>query len=361
MRWVYENFPHVYVSFSGGKDSTVVLNLAREAATEMGRLPVNVMWIDQEGEWLSVVEYQKSVMYADWVKPFWLQVPIRMTNNTSTTEEWILCWDPAQREKWLHPHDPISIKQNVYGVDRFHAMFSAFLNYHHFTETACSIGGVRCEESPGRTLALTLSETTKGVTWGSGNQNAKHFTLYPIYDWTYRDVWRAIHEHHWPYCSLYDSMYQYGVPLRHMRVSNVHHEMAMTSLLHMQEIEPEMWERLTARLGGINSCAQLGDGFYMPRSVPWMFADWREYRDHLLANLIVNPEAKAYFRNTFERMDSHYEGEYLDILYRYEVSALTLNDTHGVALGAYTSIYGQHDIGRKERHAADTGSNATAE
>ena len=35
--WVFDNFPRIYVSFSGGKDSTVMLHLVMDEAIKRGK------------------------------------------------------------------------------------------------------------------------------------------------------------------------------------------------------------------------------------------------------------------------------------------------------------------------------------
>ena len=53
---LFDEFDNLYVAFSGGKDSTVTLNLALEEAERRGRLPLPVIFIDQEAEWQATID-----------------------------------------------------------------------------------------------------------------------------------------------------------------------------------------------------------------------------------------------------------------------------------------------------------------
>ena len=50
LNFVFAEFEKVYVSFSGGEDSGVLLNLAIEAARRAGKLPLDVLLVDLEDE-----------------------------------------------------------------------------------------------------------------------------------------------------------------------------------------------------------------------------------------------------------------------------------------------------------------------
>lgn len=83
IRFVFREFKNVVVNFSGGKDSTVVLHLALEVAKEMGRLPVNVVFFDQEAEWDATIQYIRRVMSRPDVNPIWYQIPFKINNASS--------------------------------------------------------------------------------------------------------------------------------------------------------------------------------------------------------------------------------------------------------------------------------------
>lgn len=336
IRYLFAEFPNVVVSFSGGKDSTVILNLCLRVAEETGRLPLRVMFLDQEAEWDCVIDYVRSVMTDPRVEPMWFQMPLRLFNATSTATPWLECW--KEGETWLREKESFAIKENRYKCDRFKDLFGAITAVEFENEAACNIGGVRCEESPTRMLGLTGALTYKHITWGKYlNRKKGHFTFYPIYDWSYSDVWKAIHDNGWRYCRLYDYMYQYGISPRDMRVSNVHHETAVKSLYFLQEVEPKMWNRLVTRLSGVNTAGQTRADLFEVTELPFMFTDWLEYRDYLLENLIPDNEAKKAFKRRFASIDKIYIHEPIrTVMAQVSIKAILKNDWHSTTLDTFT-------------------------
>lgn len=339
IRYIFREFPIVIVSTSGGKDSTVVLNLALRIAEELDRLPLKVMFIDQECEWDLVIAYMRRLMSDPRVEPLWLQVPIKIFNATSTLEPWLYCWEENAEEKWIRHKEPESIKINRYGTDRFKELFEAYLNVEYVDQKACLLGGVRTEESPGRLVGLTSSAVYQHITWGNKRSGRKnHYSLYPLYDWSYSDIWKAIHEYEWDYCKIYDYMYQYGVPVRDMRVSNVHHETAIRALYYLQEIESDNWNLIIKRISGISTAGHLNkDGFICPQNLPYMFKSWKEYRDYLLENLITDIVNRETFRKQFVRYDADYVEEIQEKLSKVEIASILTNDYHETKLKMFSS------------------------
>lgn len=342
-KFVFEEFENVYICTSGGKDSTVVFEIAMEVAEEMGRLPLKVMFIDQEAEWQAVIDYIRGVMDDPRVEPYWFQIPIKISNSASFDEEWLYCW--KEGSKWLRPKEPDAITENTFGNDRFKSMFYDILETYHHNEKAAYIAGVRCEESPNRATALTTKAKYKGVTWAKQpgkKQGRQHFTFYPLYDWKTSDIWKYIHDKGARYCAVYDYYHQKGVPLQKMRVSNLHHETSVASLYLIEEFESETWDHLVERLGGVHVTRALeySEMFQAPKKLPWMFRTWIEYRDYLIEKLI-DPELQGEFRKTFAAYDKRYAGmtdDGLTRLAKVQVTCVLANDFHFTKLENFDGI-----------------------
>ena len=327
--FIIDEFENFGVWFSGGKDSTVTMELVLQVAEEKGRLPVPVCFVDQEAEWNAVVEYTRKVMADPRVKPMWIQVPIKLFNATSMDDPWLNCW--ADGEEWMRDKEPVAIKENVYGTDRFGQMFNKILRHHYGDEPAAFFGGVRAEESPARLSALTGQATYKTVTWGKRlDARRNQYTFYPLYDWSFRDIWKSIHDNGWSYNRIYDEFYRHGITWMKMRVSNLHHETAIDQLFYLQEMEGETWDKLTKRLKGINQTRHMAKkDMFVVNELPFMFSDWKEYRDYLVDKLVQTQERKDIFTKKFAWMDREFDDladGYIEERHRMEVHTVLAND-----------------------------------
>ncbi len=352
IEWLYKEFPRVVVCVSGGKDSTVVLHLCLEVARKLGRLPVEAHFLDQEAEWRDTIEYMRVIQNMPDVLLKWYQIEFKIFNSTSHTSEWLYCW--KEGDNWIRPKEPDAITENIYGTDRF----ADFLNKHLDTEypniPACIIGGVRAEESPQRANGLCNDETYKGVTWGRlNNKKMLHYSFYPIFDWTFTDVWHYIAANKFPYNKVYDLMYRKGIPTRRMRVSNLTHESAVHGLTDVQDIDRDAWEDLVERLDSVNAIKHLkNDSLEPPKTLPFMFESWLEYRDYLLKHLITDDDVKAKMQRRFALADEKLVGTEFEVdLYKEEILTILINDHYFTKLNNFCSSYDKINITRKRQHA----------
>lgn len=349
IRWLFDEFDEVVVTISSGKDSTVVLELALEIAKEKGRLPLDVKFIDQELEWQSTVDYISDLYDRPEINMNWYQIPLKETTAVSSTDSYVYCWDESVRDKWVREKDERSIHDNTYGTDRFAQLFTNIIDKEYPDKTVAVLAGVRGEESPSRYMGLTQDLTYKWVTWGKRlNSSLGHHTFYPIYDWSYTDVWKSIHDNKWTYNPIYDIQYRYGIQVKAMRVSSLTHETAVRSLFYLQESEPETYDRIVNRLGGVDTAGKMGTDDFFIDDLPFMFKDWKEYRDYLLPRLIPEQEGIDRMSKQFARMDDIFAEEYGDTLYKSQVQAIVSHDTECVKLDNWANAPGR--IAAKRKH-----------
>jgi predicted phosphoadenosine phosphosulfate sulfurtransferase len=274
-------------------------------------------------------------------------------NNGITEKRYSYCW--KEGEDWIHPKNPISKKENIYGTERFHELFEAIFRVEFPNQKACYLAGVRTEEAPKRMVALTSGATYKWITWGSIlNKKNQHYTFYPIYDWSYTDVWKYIYSNNIIYNKVYDEMYRHGVRHQEMRISNLHHETAIQTLIMVQEIGPDTWNKLEKRIDGANTVKHLQrKSFTCPDKLPFMFYDWKEYALYLLENIIQEDEYKNLMLNKIKSTESLYSDPKISIDYWRVIITTILSSDWDLTKFTNWTLSGSVDTHRRMKKNPD--------
>lgn len=343
IRWLYEEFDgNVSVSNSGGKDSTVVLELAAMVQKEYDpSRPLKVVWLDQECEYQATVDYQRYLMYErDDIDFDWYQIPFQLYNATNHENPWLNVW--GEGEEWVREKEPNSIHVNDFKMRNGETptRFKDVLSRINMRTGGAILSGMRGEESPSRRIFMTSAPSYKWVTWGSEGwwdderTGPMYQMFHPVYDWSYRDVWKAIHDHDWRYNTMYDVQFRWGVPIRGMRVSNYHHVQALGSLKYLQEAEPETWEAATRRLQGINAHGHVGGGQSNIKGLPYMFKDWDEYFTYLVEHLLP-PERQETFLKMYRSLQRTLPDIDREIIAERLTPGVVSNDMNGKKVEAW--------------------------
>jgi predicted phosphoadenosine phosphosulfate sulfurtransferase len=260
---VFDDFERVYVSFSAGKDSTVMLHLVEEEARRRGRR-FGLLFVDLEGQYKETIKHaeERFKQLEDITDQFWIALPILLRNAVSVYEPRWTCWDPTQKSAWIRDMPDAAVtNQNVFdwfvpGME-FEEFVPAFGEwYAQGQKTACLVG-IRTDESLNRyrTIASTNKETHAGLQWTTKVSDSV-FNAYPIYDWRTEDIW-TFHGKapELSYNKLYDLMHQAGLSIHLMRICQPYGDDQRRGLWLFHLIEPETWARVVARVSGANSGA----------------------------------------------------------------------------------------------------------
>jgi len=299
LEFIFREFDNVYVSFSGGKDSGVLLNLALRYIREHN-LPhrLGVFHIDYEAQYTATTEYVDATYDAlgDTVENLRCCVPLKCPTCTSMHETYWRPWDPDKRELWVRdlPHKYLGSEQfdfitpEISDYD-FQERFSLWDHEKMQATRTCVLVGIRSDESLDRWRTIASARNInkyKRIPWTTKVFDDV-YNAYPLYDWSVEDIWIANAQFGWRYNRLYDLFYYAGLPLHEMRVASPFHSAAKGSLRLYRAVDPEVWGRMVSRVNGVNFTALYGNTTAMGwKNIkkPSHFT-WREYAMFLLDTL----------------------------------------------------------------------------
>lgn len=263
--YIYTHFERVCISFSNGKDSGVLLNLAIEAARRHGKLPVNVLYIDMEAQYAHAIDFTHRMFSLEEVDGWWVCLPIHLRNAVSQISPHWVCWDAAAQDAWVreYPDSPYVIKDESFFPFFRHGMeFEEFVPefakwFSQGKKTACCIG-IRSDESLNRYRTITSQSkiTIGNLHWTTKlfpkDDSSQIYNCYPIYDWRTEDIWRANGKFGWDYNKIYDIMYLAGVSIYKQRLCQPYGDDQRQGLYLFKILEPETWAKVVNRVEGAN-------------------------------------------------------------------------------------------------------------
>jgi predicted phosphoadenosine phosphosulfate sulfurtransferase len=261
--WTFDRYERLSVSFSGGKDSTVMLHLVMDEAKKRNR-KVGILFIDLEGQYTLTIEHIKRclALYADYIEPYWICLPIHLRNAVSVYETHWTCWDAEKKPAWIRDLPDGCISDVSYfpffhpnmEFEEFDVLFGEW--YSQGKPCACFVG-IRSDESLNRyrTIASPYKATIEGKKWTT-EIRPNLVNIYPIYDWRTQDLW--IYQGRnpdRPSNELYDLMWKAGLTIHQMRICQPYGDDQRRGLWLFHLIDPDTWARVVARVNGANSGA----------------------------------------------------------------------------------------------------------
>ena len=262
-RQAFDLFDHLAVAFSGGKDSTATLQVALEVARERGRLPLRVLFWDEEAIPQETADYVARVAAWPDVQLEWYCLPIQHRNACSRSSPWWWPWAPEAKDLWCRPL-PDGAITTLDGFPTFppearltNPALNGLLFDPRVHGNSGMFMGIRAQESLTRRRAVTAKLADNFIVrYADATNRGNLWKVYPVYDWTTEDVWTAPALFDWDYNRAYDLMEMAGVPRSLQRCSPAFGEEPLQKLWTYASCFPEVWERMCARVPGVGAAGR---------------------------------------------------------------------------------------------------------
>ena len=275
---VLDEFDNYYVSVSGGKDSSIMLQLFAQRARLKGK-KFSVLYIDLEAQYKATIDHVHELIEctSDVVDAwYWVAMPLSLRNAVSALQPKWICWDKKDKEKWVRDWPNSDPEPNVVlcmednhpkawdewffrgqEFEEFILYFAKWFNEEHGGKTAAGIG-IRSNESLNRfrTIISDTKERYKDYGWTTrvriGGKPLNTYNFYPLYDWQTEDDWIAVAKLNLRFNQIYELMYKNGLSIHEQRLCQPYGDDQRKGLDQFRTLEPETWEKVLNRVEGVN-------------------------------------------------------------------------------------------------------------
>lgn len=303
LKFIFEEFENIYVSFSGGKDSGLLLNLVLDFRDKYypNRI-IGVFHQDFEAQYCYTTQYVERTFERlskdKRNELYWLCLPMATRTAISNYEMFWYPWDDKKKDSWVREmpkhkyvinleHNPITTYKYKMHQEDLAKQFGRWYKLKHDTGSTICLLGLRADESLQRYNSFINKKLGYKKKCWITNQFKNVWCASPIYDFTISDVWHTIFKYNYDYNKLYDMYYMAGVSPAHMRVASPFNEYAKESLNLYRVLDFDTWVKLLCRVKGVNFGNIYGKSKalgYKYISLPENYT-WKEYTKFLLKTL----------------------------------------------------------------------------
>ena len=322
---IFNNFDNIYFSISGGKDSSVMIQLANIVAQKLNK-QFDVLFIDLEAQYQYTINHVYELKELSQIRDFYhIALPIALRNAVSILQPKWICWEEKSSHLWVRdlPEDSINIHNCPFDFfvpgeefEDFMVEFADWYQKKHDGPVAAGIG-IRTDESLNRfrTIALQDSKVTfEDYNWTTKikfhENHINVYNFYPIYDWRTEDIWGAVSKLDLKFNYVYELMYKNGLSIYEQRLCQPYGDDQRNGLDQFKSIEYETWHKVLNRVNGVNFgniyCKSTALGNI--KSTKPDFMTWQEYTIFLIESIgIYNKDLMLHYYNKIKKFMIWYE------------------------------------------------------
>lgn len=301
LKFIFEEFDNIYLSFSGGKDSGLLLNLVLDFQQKYyPSKKIGVFHQDFEAQYTVTTEYITRTFQRikDQVEPYWVCLPMATRTALSSYEMYWYPWDDKKKESWVREmpdmdyvinleNNPMTTYHYRMHQEDLAKQFGRWYRISHDMKKTVCLLGIRADESLQKYSGfLNKKKGYKGECWIT-RQFKDVWCASPLYDWSTKDVWHANYIFQYDYNHLYDLYYKAGLKVSQMRVASPFNDYSKDSLNMYRVIDPAIWTKLVGRVQGANFACIYGRTKamgYRNVTLPDGYT-WKEFTQFLLSTL----------------------------------------------------------------------------
>jgi predicted phosphoadenosine phosphosulfate sulfurtransferase len=259
---VFDEFENIYISFSGGKDSSVMTHLVLDEAIKRNR-KIGLLIIDLEAQYNDTIMHINELinLYKNNIDLHWICAELLLRNAVSNYQPRWICWEESKKDLWVREKPYLASNLLQYDFYRPKMEFEEFMVlfgewFSRGKKTAAFIG-IRSDESLHRYRAIVSNkEGLMHNNWKWSTKISKTlYNVYPIYDWKTQDIWIFNSKYKCLHNKIYDKMTMAGVKISQQRLCQPYGDDQRKGLWLYHILEPDTWYKLVSRVNGVNSGA----------------------------------------------------------------------------------------------------------
>ncbi len=325
---IFKNFDNIYFSVSGGKDSSVMIQLANMVGKKLNK-KFDVLFIDLEAQYKRTIDHIEELKKLPQIRDFYhIALPMALRNAISILQPKWICWEEDSRDLWVRPLPGDSI--NIYNCpfdffvkgeefEEFIIQFAQWYQQKYGGTVACGVG-IRTDESLNRFNTIAFQDKKimfNGYQWTTRiKMNEKFldvFNFYPIYDWSADDIWGAVSQLDLKFNEIYELMYKNGLSIYQQRLCQPYGDDQKNGLNQFRALEYETWTKVLNRVNGVNFgniyCKTTALGNI--RTCKPKFMSWQEYTVFLLESIgIYNRDLMIHYYRKIKKFMIWHRNKY---------------------------------------------------